>query len=73
MLNTPTRSNTKALFPPPQTPAAPLDEYVLVPRSTIERLHSHLAAEQERFPARRLGQALKIVQHILAGRTQTRI
>jgi hypothetical protein len=53
-----------------QAPAAPLDDYILVSRATMDRLHTHLAIEQERFPARRLRQALKIIQHILGGRSQ---
>ncbi|MDZ4718867.1 MAG: hypothetical protein SH847_10495 [Roseiflexaceae bacterium] len=53
-----------------QAPAAPLDDYILVSRATLDRLYTHLSIEQERFPARRLRQALKIIQHILGGHSQ---
>jgi hypothetical protein len=51
-------------------PVPPLDDYILVSRATIDRLQTHLSVEQERFPARRLRQALKIIQYILGGRSQ---
>jgi hypothetical protein len=53
-----------------RAPAAPLDDYILVSRATMDRLQTHLSVEQERFPARRLRQALKIIQYILGGRSQ---
>jgi hypothetical protein len=46
----------------------PIDDLVLVPRSTLARLYAHIAAEQERFPARRLRQALQIVRGMLSTR-----
>lgn len=55
---------------PYHAPAASLDDSILVSRATLDRLHAHLAIEQERFPARRLRQALKIIQHILGHRSQ---
>jgi hypothetical protein len=51
------------------SPAPPLDDYILVSRATIDRLQTHLSVEQDRFPARRLRQALKIIQYILGGRS----
>jgi hypothetical protein len=43
-------------------------DYLLVPRATLMQLCGHIAAEQQRFPARRLRQALRILQHILGNR-----
>lgn len=55
--------------PAPYTEAAPppADDLLLVPRSALVRLHAHISSEQERFPARKLRQALQIVRAILGG------
>jgi hypothetical protein len=54
-----------------QSPACPPHgDYLIVSRAAMTQIHDHLAAEQERFPARRLRQALQIVRHILGGRSQ---
>lgn len=45
-------------------------DYILVPRSTVLQLQAHLASEYARFPARRLRQAIKIVEHMLGARRQ---
>lgn len=51
----------------------PADDYVVVPRASLSRLHAHLAAEHERFPARRLRQAIQIVRRMLGGDDRTAV
>ena len=46
-----------------------IDDLILVQRSTLIRLQAHIAAEQERFPSRRLRQAIQIVQGLLSSRS----
>jgi hypothetical protein len=55
-----------ATLPPMES--TPIDDYLLVPRSTIAQIHAHIAAEHERFPARRLSQTLRILRHLLGDR-----
>lgn len=48
-------------------------DMILVPRAALSQLQAHLAAEYDRFPARRLRQAMQIVKHLLgegAGRVR---
>jgi hypothetical protein len=48
------------------------DDYLLVPRTTMAQLQSQLSAEQIRFPARKLRQALRIIQHLLGDKPRER-
>ncbi len=55
---------------PPQSPASPpMGDYLLVPRSAMSQIQSHIATEQARFPTRRLNQALRIIRHLMGDRS----
>lgn len=63
------------LCAPTSAPPAPMDsppvgDYLLVPRSTITQILAHVAAEHDRFPARRLSQTLRILRHVLGNRSR---
>ncbi len=47
----------------PESP--PAADYVLVPRTVMAQILSHVSAEQSRFPSRRLRQTIRIIQHVL--------
>jgi hypothetical protein len=52
--------------PASPAPHTPHPDYVLVPRSVLERLLTHGHAGYQRFPTRHLKQIIQTLQHLLA-------